>query len=35
MIAMAEGKIISQGSPEDVLSDPAVVENYIGTRTRA
>jgi len=34
MIAMAEGRVISQGSPEDVLSDPAVVENYIGTRTR-
>ena len=35
MIAMAEGRIISQGSPDDVLNDPAVVENYIGTRTRA
>jgi branched-chain amino acid transport system ATP-binding protein len=35
MIAMAEGKIISQGLPDDVLSDPAVVENYIGTRARA
>jgi branched-chain amino acid transport system ATP-binding protein len=35
MIAMAEGQIISQGLPDDVLSDPAVVENYIGTRARA
>jgi branched-chain amino acid transport system ATP-binding protein len=35
MIAMAEGKVISQGLPDDVLSDPAVVENYIGTRARA
>jgi branched-chain amino acid transport system ATP-binding protein len=35
MIAMAEGRIISQGTPEVVLNDPAVVENYIGTGTRA
>jgi ABC-type branched-subunit amino acid transport system ATPase component len=35
MVAVAEGRIISQGSPEEVLNDSAVMENYLGTRASA
>ena len=28
--AMANGKIISEGKPEDVLNTPVVIESYLG-----
>lgn len=31
--AMADGKVISEGGPNDVLNDPAVIECYIGSAT--
>lgn len=30
MIVMAAGSVLSEGSPEQVLSDPAVIEAYLG-----
>jgi neutral amino acid transport system ATP-binding protein len=29
--AMADGKVISEGGPDDVVNDPAVIECYIGS----
>lgn len=31
IFAMADGKVISEGGPKDVLNDPAVIECYIGS----
>ena len=31
VIVMAEGKVLTQGSPEDVTSDERVIEAYLGT----
>jgi ABC-type branched-subunit amino acid transport system ATPase component len=30
VMVMAEGRLLTQGSPETVLSDPRVVEAYLG-----
>ncbi|MEL7206764.1 MAG: hypothetical protein AAGK32_00770, partial [Actinomycetota bacterium] len=31
MIAMDTGRVVAEGSPGDVVADPAVVESYLGT----
>jgi ABC-type branched-subunit amino acid transport system ATPase component/MFS family permease len=31
LIALETGRVISSGSPQDVLSDPAVIASYLGT----
>ncbi|MDH5441259.1 MAG: ABC transporter ATP-binding protein, partial [Candidatus Bathyarchaeota archaeon] len=28
--AMASGKIVSEGKPDEVLSNPIVIESYLG-----
>jgi ABC-type branched-subunit amino acid transport system ATPase component len=30
IIAMADGQVISQGTPDEVRNDPVVVESYLG-----
>jgi branched-chain amino acid transport system ATP-binding protein len=35
VLAFDAGRVVSEGSPEHVLSDPHVIESYLGQRTRA
>jgi branched-chain amino acid transport system ATP-binding protein len=35
VIAIDTGRVVSEGSPEHVLSDPHVVESYLGQRAHA
>ena len=35
LVAMDQGAVVASGSPVDVLSDPRVVESYLGTETAA
>ena len=35
VVAMAEGKVIAEGSPPEVKADPAVIASYLGTDIRA
>jgi neutral amino acid transport system ATP-binding protein len=30
VIVMAEGKVVAEGPPETVMSDPAVIDAYLG-----
>jgi branched-chain amino acid transport system ATP-binding protein len=32
VIVMAEGRIIAEGTPDDISSNPAVIDAYLGTR---
>jgi branched-chain amino acid transport system ATP-binding protein len=35
VLAMEAGRVVCQGEPEEVLTDPQVVEMYLGSRSRA
>ena len=35
MIAMEAGRIISEGTPDQILADPLVIESYLGVEPRA
>ena len=31
VVVMAEGRIVAEGAPEDVMSNPAVIDAYLGS----